>query len=505
MQASADVALPSLPQIVIQALQACDEEADFSRLSTLIGRDTALTARVMSLANSCYFPRHPRSTRLQEALLRLGTYRLRTLLLTAAMQQLMMQWHQEWDHELRDFWRSTLTTAILARALARLTSSEDPETAFLAGMLHNVGVLLSLTGDHSEALGENSHPELGADMVRSWGLSDDVVEAIRYHRIDSAEISQHAPLTRLLHVSRMLTEQDDGAMAVAESLFGLTLDLTRELCRRAESDVERIAHSLSVPLHGNINCAPARDSLARECLHRLQAIDPRLVPEDVSEPVGNPERLKALLHEINNPLSVIRNYLHGIQQRFEQQDPLQERFNTLYEELDRISHLLVQVSDLNAEEPCSEPLDLVEETRGLILLLQESLLRPQGIECQLDLPPHPVRAQGTRGGLRQIQINLVRNAAEAMRRGGRLRVCVRAPVWQAGQEWAELSIADTGPGLPETIRKQLFQPVTSHKGQTHQGLGLSIVRQLADSLGAILSCVSSDQGTEFRLLMPAVE
>ena len=67
----------------------------------------------------------------------------------------------------------------------------------------------------------------------------------------------------------------------------------------------------------------------------------------------------------------------------------------------------------------------------------------------------------------------------------------------------ELEITDTGGGIPDSVRETLFAPVNSTKGDGHSGLGLSIVKQLVDDMEGIIACRTAQEGTTFRILLPA--
>jgi signal transduction histidine kinase len=104
--------------------------------------------------------------------------------------------------------------------------------------------------------------------------------------------------------------------------------------------------------------------------------------------------------------------------------------------------------------------------------------------------------------LRQVVMNLVKNAAEALPKGGRIDLATRDRIHKNGALFVELRIGDNGPGLPEHVLNELFTPVTSTK-PGHAGLGLSIVKQLLDQLGAEISCASGPTtGTRFQILLP---
>jgi nitrogen-specific signal transduction histidine kinase len=90
-----------------------------------------------------------------------------------------------------------------------------------------------------------------------------------------------------------------------------------------------------------------------------------------------------------------------------------------------------------------------------------------------------------------------------MPEGGRITIGTRGQVNVNGKLFVELTITDTGPGIPDHIMRNLFHPVESSKGKAHSGLGLTIVKKLVTDCGGAISCSSSRKGTEFRVLLPA--
>ena len=104
--------------------------------------------------------------------------------------------------------------------------------------------------------------------------------------------------------------------------------------------------------------------------------------------------------------------------------------------------------------------------------------------------------------LKQILVNLVKNAIEAMRSAGEVQIVNNGHVNRDGTLFVELRVIDNGPGIPPDILASLFQPVQSTKGTGHQGLGLSIVHGLIKENQGTITCRSSNKGTHFEMLLP---
>lgn len=514
MLATADSDLPSLPQVVQQLLEACHAQADYTHLGQLISQDAGLSARVLALANSCFFYGRRPVSQLSEALLRLGTERLRSMALTVALQQYLHALGPQQQQQLRDTWREALTCALLGRALASLTGYPAAEEAFLAGLLHNIGDLVRLargedySGEHRDDYRDDYRKEtseLSARLAQHWQLDPSIVNAIAQCRLPPSELLDKPHLSQVVSLAYSLAEQQDDAIDLASDLFGLTPALTAEVCRHISQELGRAADSLGIPLEGPVDLTPPQQALTERLRQALAVADPAYDTTGARDTDKTPQRVQDLLHEIGNPLSIIRNYLTVLKEKSGTDPGLKDRYQVLQQELDRAAGLLMQARDPQQYDATPGPVSLDGEIRALASILDESLFQPRNLSLTLSLPREPVTVQATIGALRQILLNLIRNSADAMDQGGTLKITLCAPLWQSGRRWAELSLVDDGPGLPASVSANLFQPQTSgglRGAEPGRGLGLSIVKQLMDHLQGIISCHSSPQGTAFRLLIP---
>lgn len=172
MQIANDIQLPSLPEVTLRALEACHRDESYRVISRIVSADTALVSRILALANSALYGPATQIRSVDQALLRLGTRRFHTLVLTAALRQLLFELGGDEWQQLRDFWRHSLTTALTARALATLTSYAEPDEAFMLGMLHNIAELIAIKTPATEAKQYylNHQADIAAELVTAWGL-----------------------------------------------------------------------------------------------------------------------------------------------------------------------------------------------------------------------------------------------------------------------------------------------------------------------------------------------
>jgi two-component system NtrC family sensor kinase len=133
------------------------------------------------------------------------------------------------------------------------------------------------------------------------------------------------------------------------------------------------------------------------------------------------------------------------------------------------------------------------------LALARNRARASRIEVRTALDPALPRVMADADQIRQVVLNLVLNAIEAMPAGGELRV---ASGVEAGSRTVVLSVADTGPGIPEAIRDRLFEPFFTTK-KTGSGLGLSIVDGIvARHRGTIRIDTAVGRGTTVHVRLP---
>jgi signal transduction histidine kinase len=215
------------------------------------------------------------------------------------------------------------------------------------------------------------------------------------------------------------------------------------------------------------------------------------------------DHARRLAHEARNPLTVIKGYLGLMRQRHPEMTELAGNLDILHGEIDRVAHLLQRAGEAPAAGPeadrCSVP-ELLHDLRGLY---GDALFESRGIRFELRIATGLEAVAMPDSALRQVLVNLFRNASEALQPGGRFAVTVPGQVLSNGVPCLEIRLIDNGPGLEPARLADLFTPRPSAKGSDHDGLGLSIVRELVQQWqGNILCRSQSGTGTSFQLLLP---
>lgn len=239
--ASKELKLPSLPDVVLRIRdQLADENVPLGEIVELVGTDPALSARLMQTANSALFFRgNGPVTTLHMAVARLGFRMVRNVALSLAAQQIFIGYETRAIHEpLSIVWKHSVHVAALAHRLARLKTDVNPEEAFLAGLLHEVGNLYILMQckDRPELVASEAfqgvvaqwHGRVGQVVIETWGLAPELAAAVAGHETEPLAVAEPVTMTALVAVANFLAEhvaaRDGASLADCPPLGALTLD-----------------------------------------------------------------------------------------------------------------------------------------------------------------------------------------------------------------------------------------------------------------------------------------
>ena len=212
-----------------------------------------------------------------------------------------------------------------------------------------------------------------------------------------------------------------------------------------------------------------------------------------------------IAHEINNPLAAITNTLYLVRNHPSLDDTARHFADVAEQELQRVSHITRQTLSFYRES--KQPIAVnITDLLNDVIELQERVLTSTHIVLQRRYAVSPV-VQGFPVELRQVFLNLVGNAVQAMHTGGKLRLNVReATDWLGQRRGVSISIVDTGIGIRPEDSKRLFQPFFSTKSTKGTGLGLWISKGIVQKYDGTLTCRSYRTqrtcATCFRVFLP---
>jgi len=221
------------------------------------------------------------------------------------------------------------------------------------------------------------------------------------------------------------------------------------------------------------------------------------------------ERMDALVfltatvaHELGNPLSSLAIHVQllerAVRQRAETSSaPLLSSIAVVKEELARLDGIIVQFLKALRPAPLQlEEHDLVAVANDVRRLMEEEL-KGKGISIRIESPPEPVRGVIDRNLIKQAVLNLVKNSAQAMPRGGTVRMII-------GREAAHLSlrVRDEGEGMATGEMGRIFEPFSSNR-EGGSGLGLLVVYKIVRQHGGAIEVTSEpSRGTTVTVRLP---
>jgi HD-like signal output (HDOD) protein len=240
-------ALPAMPRAVSDLLSEMNrEDPSPKRVGELIGRDPALTTRVLRLSNSAFFRVSRKIGNADEAVALLGLTHVRSLVMAAALGA---SFKNVPGIDLKQFWRYSLRSAEIARSLASVLN-QSQGNAFTAGLIHAIGILIMHIAmpdemmpldmatpplDLNRAETEMSvfgytYAEVGAGMAEKWQFPAEMVSALT-NQIAPFEGQAYDPLAGLLHLASWRARAEElqmdsqGLAATFPDMVGLTLGL----------------------------------------------------------------------------------------------------------------------------------------------------------------------------------------------------------------------------------------------------------------------------------------
>jgi HD-like signal output (HDOD) protein/signal transduction histidine kinase len=684
--------LPAMPQILIKLIEHLQaDDAGMPELAALIAKDAAMTSKILTVANSSAYHRNQRTVGLEQSLVSLGTDMIKTLVISESVFQTFNSFPHSSSTDLRGFWKGSLTTAVIARDIAKQMEYGHVEEAYLAGLLHNVGRLALLATAPKEysfnfmarddedlcAVEQRTlqitHSEAGAWLIERWHLDSFLADSVLYHHEPIARLESAHPLIRIVRLAHLLCCHEDQQQAIKDAahLVGLDGETLELIIKNADRQVEKSAAYLGIDLagaddvpvpaayappavdpvqqrlseevrnmvlvsemgqtfarqHGEAGLLEAMTRSARilfdfetavvlmenptghelhgmavgEHQQRLaefaiplakggvvaaSALERKLayisrVGNNLQELTVAEEQLfrilgtesmvclplianqrclgmliggapawqmagfqkrerflqsfgtqaaaaletaiserghakrqiahvaeeyreasRRVVHEVNNPLSIIKNYLSVLDGKLAKREPVVGEMSILNEEIDRVGQLINGLADLQPTES-SRVTDVGRVVDDVLRLFRATDFVPASVQIVVRMQEEPAEIDGDADLLKQILVNLVKNAVEALTDGGKIEISNRGHVNRERKLYLELVISDSGPGLSAEVLANLFSPVRSAKEGAHHGLGLSIVHSLVKKMQGLITCRSGKTGTTFEILLPA--
>jgi signal transduction histidine kinase len=412
--------------------------------------------------------------------------------------------------------------ASTADLLARLTASD---VTVLVGSTHAVSVS-TLDSSRAALLASSiSSDSAGAD-AREYNLGSRVVIAVAsplapdasivFSRFRDAELAVVPQLRRMALLSALLAVAI--ALVLGALLTARVTRPTRELAAAAEAMARgsfdaplpssRIAEVSSVAeqfreMRSALERRMTELRNANDALEdrnaRLQALQADLMQRDRLAATGR--LVGHLAHEIRNPVANLRNLLELVRRRVADDPQARDYADLAIDELLRMHELAEQMLDLNRpRDPSAQRSDPLKVATDVVRLTTTGA-ETDGVGIEVTGDPG-LEAGMSPDSLKQVLLNLVQNAREALRTAGTAAPRVDVSVRGTAEE-VEIAVQDNGPGVPQELRTRIFDPFFTTKSAVDGvGLGLFVAEGLVRSAGGRLTLDRSTAGARFVVELP---
>ncbi len=381
--------LPALSPVALKLVElASDENSSARQLVEVIEKDPALAVRLLRLANSAIFGSSAKITSLSQAVVRIGFDRLRIMALSISLRDTFpLGKVGPLDYE--RFWKVSMYRAIISRSLAQYSKSVDPEEAFIAGLLTEIGLLilfdLFIKGQNENVSLELEpieemldwerkqfgvdHRQIGACALRFWKFPESIIECQKPPRIEEleggcTELRKICELARIC--SQVLFQEGSNFNTIfvqGEKILGLNQPTMTNIILTAFDDVNRLAHEMNLELDKGKDLIALMEKANKalgQISERITATpltqdSARALPTLQSINKGNPEAcatLQAVAHEIRNPLTAVGGFARRLASTLDPHTEEGRYIQIILGEASRLEKLLNQMTQKQYAE-CS--------------------------------------------------------------------------------------------------------------------------------------------------------
>ncbi len=383
--------LPVLSPVATALVELASDETTSARaLVSLIEKDPALAVRLIRLANSAFFQATVPVSTLQQAVVRVGFDRLRIMALSVSLRDTFPM-GKVGVLDFRKLWKISLYRAMLAKAVARRLKGINPEEAFIAALILEIGlfVLYDLflkasppaAGMELEPLEDLlalergrhgvDHRQLGEAALTHWRFPAHIVQCQRPLPPES-RLQDAPPLSRLCHLvrsfSRVTFYDADwfrGLHEMGDMAFGLDSQAMNGILMETFDHVEEIAAALQVEVRKEKDLMALLESANKE-LSRLsqtvsgcQALDegagpPSLKSIDQEDQIVT-QTLQAVAHEIRNPLMAVGGFARKLAESLDPASKGGKYVQVVLEEARRLEAVLTDLTRVRPQSPHQAP------------------------------------------------------------------------------------------------------------------------------------------------------
>ncbi|MBU5427781.1 HDOD domain-containing protein [Tissierella pigra] len=234
--------MKALPEIINKVIELTDDpDSNVHDMEKVILQDQVLTTKILRLANSAYYGYARKISTVSQATVLLGFQAIKGIALASTVRTYLMDELKGYSLDKNELWSQSQTCAIISRFIAKSIKYSNPEEAYIAGLLRDIGKTIlnqhmekeymevlskieegnmSFLNAEKEVLGFG-HTEIGEKIAEKWDFPKDLVEAIGYHH--TPELANINPLlVSIVHIADAITMM----MGIGLGLDGLSYNLS---------------------------------------------------------------------------------------------------------------------------------------------------------------------------------------------------------------------------------------------------------------------------------------
>jgi signal transduction histidine kinase len=294
------------------------------------------------------------------------------------------------------------------------------------------------------------------------------------------------------------------ARAVSRSIVQLEVSV-----RSAAGKLNQVAGPVMISQVGGLRDLETglhtMESHIGDVVERLQRSEMEVLRNEQLAAVG--QLAAGIAHELRNPLMPMKMLVQAALDRGDDKGLSGRQLEVVEQEIGRLEQAIQSFLDF------AKPVPPEKTTFDLVHSVEQSLelvagrAEQQAVYVREQLPETPVLVEADAAQIRQVLLNLLLNALDALPYGGEIVVSVEGPsrvhAPNGGPEWTTIRIADSGVGVPEEILGRVFEPFVTTK-ETGTGLGLPICRRIVTEHGGEIACVNRPEGgAEFIIRLPS--
>ncbi len=266
--------LPTPPVVFNQITKIINNpKTSVNEIAAIMSEDAAMSAKVLRLSNSAFYGARSEITGIKQAVLVLGLEAIKSLVLSSSVFDMFKSHKLDAEYQ-ESYWRHSLATALAGRIVAKYTRQArgiDPEVAFSAGLLHDIGKLISccfLQDEHKQiaaykldhrvsdyqaemAVVGHAHTTVGRMLATSWRLPAPIQRAIEFHHYPYHDDQESQSYSLSIHVANYVAKRAfeprlpdyPGWAHIQEEVvsgLGLTEDILQAFCEKL---LEEYSHS----------------------------------------------------------------------------------------------------------------------------------------------------------------------------------------------------------------------------------------------------------------------